>query len=36
MKGTSDLEPGLMGDLWTRSRKMLGKDESFKARKEVG
>lgn len=36
MKEPSDLEPGLLGDLWTRRRKMLGEDESLKARKEVG
>lgn len=34
--GTSDLEPGLLGDLWTKSRKIPGEDESSKARKELG
>jgi len=36
MKETSDLEPDLLGDLWTKRRRIPGEDESFKARKEVG
>lgn len=36
MREASDLEPDLLGDLWTKRRKIPGAGESFKARKEVG